>query len=80
MKVNQELLATPGPGQYYDAYRDSTFKKAMKIKDPRLDIPPSVKLVALPKRPMPYEDLGPGTYEPFRSVFDVRVDLYSLEV
>lgn len=52
----------------------------MKIKDPRLDIPPSVKLVALPKRPMPYEDLGPGTYEPFRSVFDVRVDLYSLEV
>ena len=50
MKLNQDILSTPGPGQYYDSMRDTTFKKAMRAKDSRYEYSPSLRLE--PMRPL----------------------------
>ncbi len=73
MKINDELLSTPGPGHYYIAARDTTFKKATEVRDRLFEIPPSVRVLPLPPRPLHSDNLGPGSYEPFTSVFDVEL-------
>lgn len=50
MKLNQDILSTPGPGQYYDSMRDTTFKNAMRTKDSRYEYSPSLRLE--PMRPL----------------------------